>query len=329
MRVPLHTLPKTFLERHAALRDYFCDKDAEAKEVADGWELSLSWPAGVERHVDPRLDEGLAWWGDGVHRESMALSRRRNGKVLRALYDSWTLHSWSEWLSRQSAPPDSITILHVDDHEDLGPPRLFSEGAEWTDAISGGAVSLTDPRSVQAAIESGAIGMGSFMTPFIHALPFCDVRHLRQPPKTRGTEDFDIVLTSVPDTLIAPGHQRPAIDLVRSEGRPGAGRLRTTCDLDDWLTDIKPGPILVHIDMDYFNNRYDGDSDWETHTERLDATAATITDEIRIMIEALASRQLVERVEDLVIAFSPGFFPAELWAEADAQLNTGLRGLYG
>ncbi len=29
-----------------------------------------------------------------------------------------------------------------------------------------------------------------------------------------------------------------------------------------WSNDLGPGPILVHIDMDYFNNRYDGDSDW-------------------------------------------------------------------
>ncbi|MEZ5997054.1 MAG: hypothetical protein R3C25_15020 [Hyphomonadaceae bacterium] len=316
------------MERHAALRDYFCDKDAEAKEVADGWELNLSWPGGVERHVDLRLDEGLAWWGDDARREGMALARRREGKVLRALYDSWTLHSWSEWLSRQSTLPSHLTILHVDDHEDLGSPRLFTEAGSWINAITGESVSLTDPLSVQSAIVSGAIGMGSFMTPFLHALPFCDVRHLRQPPKTRGTEDFDIVLTSTPDTLIAPGHLRPAVKLVRCESGVGAGRLRTTSDMADWLTDIQPGPILVHIDMDYFNNRYDGDSDWETHPERLDATADEISGAITIMIEALASRQLVERLEDVVIAFSPGFFPAEFWAEADARLRAGLRGLY-
>ncbi|MBI3438210.1 MAG: hypothetical protein HY054_06100, partial [Proteobacteria bacterium] len=127
MLVGRQALSESFLERHAALRDYFCDKDAEAKGVADGWELSLGWPGGVERHVDPRLDEGLAWWGDGVRREAMALARRREGKVLRSLYDSWTLHSWSEWLARQSAPPSNLTILHVDDHEDLGSPRLFTD----------------------------------------------------------------------------------------------------------------------------------------------------------------------------------------------------------
>ncbi|MFN3465005.1 MAG: hypothetical protein ACK4X1_13100 [Terricaulis sp.] len=328
MIVARNALPEAFPERHAALRDYFCDKDAAAKAIDDGWELSLSWPGDVERHVDPRLDEGLAWWGDGVKRESMALARRRDGKVLRSLYDSWTLHSWSEWLARQPQPPSHLTILHVDDHEDILSPRLFEANSEWVDPISGKTVSMRDPSSIRSAIESGAVGMGSFMTPFLHALPCCDVRQLRQPPKTRATEDFDVVLTSTPDTLIAPGNPRPSIKLQKRERGVGAGRMRITADMDDWLTDIQDGPVLVHIDMDYFNNRYDGDSDWERNVEPLDATPEEIARVIDKMADALRSRQLIERLEDVVIAFSPGFFPAELWAKADEQLNASLRGLY-
>ncbi len=326
--VPHDRLPTSFVARHAALRDYFCDKDAEPIETAAGWRLRLHWPGGVERHVDPRLDRGLAWWDEGVERSTMALARRREGRVLRSLYDSWTLLSWSQWLSRQRAIPTSLTILHVDDHFDLGSPRLFPAGAGWTDAISGQEVSLTNPTSVEAAIESGAIGMGSFMTPFLHVLPACDVRHLCQPPRARTTVDYGLTLQTVPDTLIAPGRERPAISLARSAAPPGPGRLRLTPDLDDWLVDIRPGPVLLHIDMDYFNNRYDGDSDWETRPDRLDPDFANICENIDAMAEALVVRDLIERLEDVVVAFSPGFFPAELWAESDARLKAGLQRLY-
>lgn len=326
--VPRDRLPSSFAARHAALRDYFCDKDAEAMEVADGWRLRLHWPDGLERHVDPRLDEGLAWWGEGVKRDTMALARRREGRVLRSLYDSWTLHSWSQWLSRQSAVPSGITILHVDDHFDLGPPRLFPAEVGWTDAISGDRVVLTDPASVEAAIESGAIGMGSFLTPFLHFLPTCDVRHLCQPPRAPATVDYDLGLVTVSDTLITPGQVRPAISFKASPGAPGPGRLRLTPDLDAWLVDIGPGPILLHIDMDYFNNRYDGDSDWETRPDRLDPDLATICCRIDQMTEALIARSLIERLQDVVVAFSPGFFPAELWEEGDARLKAGLQTLY-
>src|SRR3546814_17637831 len=90
LRVPLDRLPVAPLERHAALRSYFCDKDAEALDDGSGWSLELSWPDGHERHVDPRLDEGLAWWGEGVTRSSMAMTSRRDGRILSALYDTWT-----------------------------------------------------------------------------------------------------------------------------------------------------------------------------------------------------------------------------------------------
>ncbi|MFN0024382.1 MAG: hypothetical protein ACKVS5_10845 [Parvularculaceae bacterium] len=329
MLVPRERLPPSFAERHAALRDYFCDKDADATEVEDGWALSLGWPDGVERHVDPRLDEGLVWWGGGARRDTMAIARRREGRVLRALYDSWTLQSWSEWLARRGTPPNPLTILHVDDHEDLGSPRLFGDTDNWTDAISGERVSLASPRSVEAAIESGGIGMGSFLTPFLHALPHCDVRQLRQPPKSRATIDYKVVLTTTPDTLIAPGRARPAIALAKTTEAPGPGRMRITPDLNAWLADIGPGPILLHIDMDYFNNRYDGDSDWESRREPFDPDADTVLKSIDAMADALNARGLIERLEDLVVAFSPGFFPAELWALADARLKNRLKALYG
>src|SRR6202012_331605 len=98
LRVPGERLPAHAAVRHNILRTYFCDKDAAA-ELTDGeWILRLSWPSGEERHVDPRLDIGLAWWGDGITRETMAIAQKRQGRVLSALYDTWTLHSWSERL---------------------------------------------------------------------------------------------------------------------------------------------------------------------------------------------------------------------------------------
>jgi hypothetical protein len=329
MFVPRDRLPDSFHERHAALRDYFCDKDADAIRVDGGWALSMYWPDDADRHVDPRLHEGLAWWGGGVRRETMALARKRDGRVLRSLYDTWTLQSWCEWLARRGSTPDNLTILHVDDHLDLGSPRLFAGDGTWKDAITGVEVSLFAPNSMQAAIESGAIGMGSFLTPFLHAFPQCDVRHLCQPPKSRGTIDYDVELITAPDMLIAPGRPRPAITLTKTLAPPGPGRVRVTPNLDDWLVDIQPGPILLHVDMDYFNNRYDGDSDWEEHREPLDPDSDVVCGTIDQMTNALVTRGLVERIEDVVVAFSPGFFPAELWASADTRLKAGLRSLYG
>ena len=91
----------------------------------------------------------------------------------------------------------------------------------------------------------------------------------------------------------------------------------------------RPGLILLHIDMDYFNNRYDGDSDWRGRTERLDPNPERICAMIDRMTAALDQYGVFERIEDVVIAYSPGFFPAELWPMADERLMANMRAHYG
>lgn len=328
LRVPLERLPEDAAIRHGRLRDYFCDKDAEAVRDGDAWELRLGWPGGEDRHVDPDLVIGLRLW-DGIAREEMAMAQRRSGRVLRALYDTWTLHSWSEWIARSGlGPGEPLTILHVDDHRDLGTPRLFQRGDSVVDAITGLSFDLAKPDTVRAAIESGAVGMGSFLTPVLHRHPSADVRQLGQAPKVTSTTDCVFELGTEPDELLEPGELRPSIRLERTSEGTGPGRYRTTADPEKWVENVGPGPILLHIDMDYFNNRYDGDGDWRERPDILDPDLDEVFAQVDRLTAVLRASGLVSRIEDAVIAFSPGFFPAELWEAADARLQQGLEDLY-
>lgn len=326
MRVPRVRLPEDPRARHARLRDYFCDRDAEAVADGDGWLLNLYWPDDRDRHVDPSLADHLASWGCGLG--GMAHAVRRHGRVTTALYDTWTLVSWSRWAAASgidSAAP--LTILHVDDHRDLMSPRLFLQDGAWLDPIRGAPVRVEDPASVQDALESGAIGMGSFLTPFLHAFPLAEVRHLCQPPKAHGTRDFRIELGIKADDLLDPEMMRPSVNLLPAEGS-GPSHYRLTTSHDAWLDQIGSGPVLLHIDMDYFNNRFDGDGDWGDHAERLDPDPDEVTAEIRRMADALRAGELLPRIADAVVAYSPGFFPSELWDEAERTLRDSLGELY-
>lgn len=329
VRLPLNRLPLDGADRHGALRTYFCDKDATAVLDGDAWRLTLAWPSESERHVDPQLATGLQWWDAGLDLSTMAVQRRREGRVLTTLYDTWTLHSWSEWLARSShAAEDPLVVLHVDDHRDLGSPRVFvSEDRGWTDAISGHSVSMRDPGSVRSAIESGAIGMGSFLTPWLHTLLQVDVRHLCQPPKARATQHFRVTRTAEDDSMLQPGAQRLAVALVPSEGREALS-YRITPDVVEWTRDLGSGPILVHIDMDYFNNRYDGDSDWENRHPAFDPPQADIDAKIDELADVLSASKIASRIQDIVVAYSPGFFPAEYWQRANEQLKRRLGFFY-
>ncbi|BCA58138.1 hypothetical protein [Sphingomonas sp. HMP6] len=327
LRVPLEALPLELHARHGRLRDYFCDKDAEASLDGSGWRLELAWPNAPERHVDTRIQEVLADWGR-ISLSSMAMARCRSGRVLTALYDTWTLPSWSEWADRaKPAANDPITILHIDDHRDLGSPRLVVDDDGFRDLITGRLFDVRDPSSVRSACESGAVGMGSFMTPFLWEFASCDVRHLGQAPKISETVDHAIERPTVVDDLLAPGSERPAINLLQASS-PGPGRFRATDDLSAWLEDIGPGPILLHVDMDYFNNRYDGDGDWPDRFPRLDPPITEVLARIDAVAAALRQAGVVDRIVDAVVAYSPGFFPAEMWRPADARLRSALPELY-
>jgi hypothetical protein len=218
--------------------------------------------------------------------------------------------------------------LHVDDHRDLGTPRLIEDGPGWWDPIGGAPVRLDTPDSVEGALDSGALGMGSILTPFLHRFPRAEVRHLCQPPKATVTDDYRIVATTEPDTLLEPGRRRPAITLASSPGETGPGRYRLTPDVDDWLAGANTGAVLLHIDMDYFNNRFDGDSEWPTRSSPFDPSLDQVLGKIDEMIGALRRTGVGARIEDVVIAYSPGFFPGELWGPAEARLRPALEQLY-
>lgn len=320
-------LPEEVHSRHSRLRAYFCDKDATATHSDGGWRLDLAWPSEKHRHVDLMIQQHLAPW-EGIDLAGMATARRRSGRVLSCLYDTWSLLTWSEWVARtRPAKGDRITILHVDDHRDLMSPRLAIEVQGCVDLITGKPFDVRDPASVHSACDSGAIGMGSFLTPFLLAFPNCDVRHLCQPPKIVGTFDWTFHAALERDDLLRPGADRPAIELHPAKGT-GMGRYRATNNLDSWLADIGNGPVLLHVDMDYFNNRYDGDGDWIDRMRRHDPPLETVLSHVDDIAGALERAGLVDRIEDAAVAFSPGFFPAELWCLADLRLRQGLKRLY-
>lgn len=327
LRVRSDLLPKDPHARHARLRTYFCDKDAAAAHVDGEWQLELGWPSEVERHVDLQIKSHLISW-EGIGLAELATARRRSGRVLTSLYDTWTLLAWSEWVERvQPVHNERITILHIDDHRDLMSPRLAIEEGGLVDLITSKPFNIRNSNSVRAACESGAVGMGSFLTPFLFEFTHCDVRHLCQPPKIQGTFDWSYRAAAEKDDLLRCDADRPAISLVESP-RSGPGHYRATNSLDDWLADIASGPILLHVDMDYFNNRYDGDGDWMDRMGRHDPSLEAVLAHIDEVSATMDRFGLIDRIENAAVAFSPGFFPSEMWYPAEMRLRENLKLLY-
>lgn len=315
-KVAKDRLPVDREERFETLHSYFCELRAWAEEVDGEWEIVVTRPDRADYYVDPNLTSGLEWFSrtfGAVDIAGIAHAVHRSPAFQLSLNDSWTLWSWALWHNRRSLSDLDVTILHVDDHDDLMTPRLLVRD-RMIDALTGNEFRLEVPSTVEPAIRSGAIGVGSFMSPFIRAASRVDVRHLcatEYAKKRQG--QFRLVPTSVPDALLHPSDVSPGLRL-----EPAAAdkqidrRYSVTDDLDLWLGDLRPGPVLFHVDMDYFNNRFNCSSDWE-HSDNHDPDPAQVLRRIDEMIDALRRCAVLERIEDIAIALSPGFFPAELW----------------
>src|SRR5205823_1175410 len=102
----------------------------------------------------------------------------------------------SRWLQKSvssDGQPEAITLLHLDDHDDLMTPRILVEGVAWLDPISGLALDLWHPETVESAVRSGAIGIGSFMAPLLHLFPRVHVRHLCSTEYTKDRQGPHVV----------------------------------------------------------------------------------------------------------------------------------------
>src|SRR5688572_5848703 len=100
--VPFSCLPEDDGERALCLERSFRDHRAQSTRTPDGWAISLVRPDDAEFYIDPRLDEGLRWWGPNTRVSDIPLAVRRTSGFQLSLADSWSLLSWSEWLARRA-----------------------------------------------------------------------------------------------------------------------------------------------------------------------------------------------------------------------------------
>ena len=162
------------------------------------------------------------------------------------------------------------------------------------------------------------------MTPLLHHFDRVDVFHLTY---GRSRASWSIDRTTIADDLIDPGRRRMAVDIsscLASVQRDASRYLRTP-EIAEIADAIHPTmDIFLHIDMDYFNNRYNGSDEWKDHPARHDQPLELQKEEMTRISESLVGAGLVERIRHVSIGISPSFYPSEFWEEAMTFLLRGL-----
>jgi hypothetical protein len=269
--------------------------------------------------LDPELSGVLERMAPG--RSTVDLPRLvfRSGSGIVAFDDSWTLLAWSLWWTERYAADSSleVVILHADDHRDLVSPLLaevqrclVSRKEGWIDVLTGRWTALSNVQSVASAILSGAVGIGTFMVPLIHSLRRVEIRHLRF--GSGESVKSHIRRSKMIDKRLLPIAARISLEEgpVESTNRDLACVYTGTSDVGEWVEDIPANAkVLLHIDLDYFNDRYAGGRVPNRPEPREDEMRSDIDS----LCDALAARGVARRIENTAIALSPGFCPSQHW----------------
>lgn len=327
--------PTTGTNTEDFLSDYFTDCIAEVvSETESTITFNLSFPNSSEFFVDPDLETGLRFFcGYVPPLHSLAYQFKETDKYIEALNDSWTLLGWSKWFSRNydSLSEDStIVIIHFDDHTDFMSPRVSIREEGLFDLITGSRIDLRSPDSIIKAIQSTSIGIGSFFAPFIWEVQskVKQIKILHVSQRYEALPEFFKLEAEVRHESFPVECERLTLKLTPSEAISDSGvdYVRTS-ELSNLLPFISEGDrILVHFDLDCFNNRFDRDSDWASKAEIYNPNADAIHSAIKTACESLVSRYGLERLENISIAYCPGFFPAEYWEAAHKILMSYLKG---
>lgn len=318
IQVPKDRLPKKKSRRREVIETYFADQLPSPVKNKEGWLIRLERPQGMYGcyQFDPSLDAGLQWWKPGTSVEDIPFEKKFWDSGLIAIEDQWMPLSWSRYFQKLGEIPDEIILIHLDDHQDLMMPRMGTriDGGLY-DFVTGNSVYLDDPESVEAAILSGAIGKGSILTPLLWSVDKIHVRHLafRPHPNTY----YQIEKKCFPDGILSVRDNRIGVELkpTNKEDLSSFSSYVVSPDPDTCFDGLPEGvPILFHVDMDYFNNRFDGNSDWdETNPRDHNPSKEEQAEAVRRAIGALSEKGLAERVVDTCIGISPSFFPGEYW----------------
>ena len=326
IRVHGECLPGDDAVRASWIRRMFPDHIVESARIAGQWSLSLRMPDDPCWYVDPDLDEGLRWWSPGTTAADVPFACRREARFQLSMLDSWSLVAWSRWLRDErdlDRLPRTLVILHADEHDDLASPHLVSTGRGWTDLLTGHEFDVFDPDSVTAAVVSGAVGIASFVVPLFHAGFTVQVRHLRATaPRSARPRTLGLAPGRLEDPALGEGVFRPC---VRSSEAEDAGSYTWTCSPAEWVRDVPEGDtVLLHLDLDYLNNRFDGSPRWASRSDRHDPPEPVVLRALDHLLSALRDSNTLARSVDTSVALSPGFFPAELWAAAVTRLDKQL-----
>ncbi|SAL78516.1 hypothetical protein [Caballeronia telluris] len=271
------------------------------------WRMLLCGTDLAHHEADPYLHENADALPVRVRREEHAGFHRSLPDYDLCLEDSWSGYFVARHVTTH-ASTEPLVFVHLDDHTDMMSTLLTLAPNGLRDPASGARFDPRQPDDWSSAIRSGAIGIGSFVTALYYLPQPVHVVHLDHVTHSLY-ERYPVTRRSIAHPLLP--HARFAA--IHKRTRASSDQLGTYthgCDPAHLLRAMPAGRLIVHIDLDYFINDYNGNAGAKPRctVEQMRARAGeamqTFFDEIT---------RTGRTVERWIVATSPGFCSARHW----------------
>lgn len=319
-------VPEDEKNRQEELDNYFNTSilasvvDSNEKSVL----IDLEYPHTLEDlrdfYVDPMSDRALGTVFPGLTLEHIPFFWMMCGRYFESLNDNWTLFSWSHFISKNPEVMGNhkkIVIYHIDDHMDMMSPLVYEDEKGLKSVVGDEPILMEDPTTIERAIHLGCIPVGAFITVFLYYYKDVniEVRHLTKRESLLNGKIEGIKYIKEPDTLFP---KRKRISAALCDRLDHQHTYFSTDNFDEFIKTFDADCTnFLHIDLDYFNDRYDGDSNWRERPRIFDPPSEEVECDIRSTINSLSRLEW----SNISVAYSPAFFPSEFWGFTSKHLH--------
>jgi hypothetical protein len=264
--------------------------------------------------ADPHLPEALKEFHPGMALADVPTYTSSDRRFDLCFEDCWTGYFIARRFSRQ-APCADLVLIHLDDHTDMMSTLLCLSGKTLYDPTSGAAFDPASCNDWTAAICSGAVNIGNFITPFYYSGCKVHVRHINN--STEGAETSYVSRESRRYELI-PGKEFAAIAKSSSCPSESAGTYVGGASPERVLDGVPRAWTIIHIDLDYFINDFNGASHGESYAPD-PLLRVQATEKLNRFFHSLTTLNPI--VDRWLIATSPGFCSGCHWKWLLAEIE--------
>lgn len=280
--------------------------------------LSVEGPGCEHYRADDDLPHALRHFAEGRAFHAPLAFAERGDRFDLCLEDNWTglfvAEAICAWPDREP-----LIFVHLDDHTDMMSTLLERDGVSLINPLTGAPFDPAQPADWREAIEAGAITIGAFVTALYHLARAVHVRHLKH-----DLPQDDRCFQVCPDEerhALLPGRAFASIRQQEQDHPESLGTYRRGQDAGRLLRDLPSGRLIVHIDLDYFINDFNGNIG-ELPSESLASQREEAQRRMDAFFHALG--RTGRPVDRWIVATSPGFCAVRHWDWLLGRLSEGL-----